>query len=187
MIKIKVLYDSPKDPCKTHWINIWQQYKENIRCNIVRDYRTLILQLAYFSLADFNILYFFGIVLRISCTLSYLLLHLSFPFYHCHYSTADYFRLWIFIRLYILVQLIYVYTLNLWTVWFSVINNTIGPMSEYTPHYQEIKPRRDWLVFTPLQIWMIRESSVTHRWLEVHNMYRCLALSFIRFLNLCCV
>lgn len=58
MIKIKVLYDSPKDPCKTHWINIWQQYKENIRCNIVRDYRTLILQLAYFSLADFNILYF---------------------------------------------------------------------------------------------------------------------------------
>lgn len=131
MIKIKVLYDSPKDPCKTHWINIWQQYKENIRCNIVRDYRTLILQLAYFSLADFNILYFFGIVLRISCTLSYLLLHLSFPFYHCHYSTADYFRLWIFIRLYILVQLIYVYTLNLWTVWFSVINNTIGPMSEY--------------------------------------------------------
>lgn len=61
--------------------------------NIVRDYRTLILQLAYFSLADFNILYFFGIVLRISCTLSYLLLHLSFPFYHCHYSTADYFRL----------------------------------------------------------------------------------------------
>lgn len=131
MIKIKVLYDSPKDPCKTHWINILQQYKENIRCNIVRDYRTLILQLAYFSLADFNILYFFGIVLRISCTLSYLLLHLSFPFYHCHYSTADYFRLWIFIRLYILVQLIYVYTLNLWTVWFSVINNTIGPMSEY--------------------------------------------------------
>lgn len=145
MIKIKVLYDSPKDPCKTHWINIWQQYKENIRCNIVRDYRTLILQLAYFSLADFNILYFFGIVLRISCTLSYLLLHLSFPFYHCHYSTADYFRLWIFIRLYILVQLIYVYTLNLWTVWFSVINNTIGPMFEYAPSLSGNKTTM-WLV-----------------------------------------
>lgn len=144
MIKIKVLYDSPKDPCKTHWINILQQYKENIRCNIVRDYRTLILQQAYFSLADFNILYFFGIVLRISCTLSYLLLHLSFPFYHCHYSTADYFRLWIFIRLYILV-LIYVYTLNLWTVWFSVINNTIGPMSEYAPSLSGNKTTM-WLV-----------------------------------------
>lgn len=100
MIKIKVLYDSPKDPCKTHWINIWQQYKENIRCNIVRDYRTLILQLAYFSLADFNILYFFGIVLRISCTLSYLLLHLSFPFYHCHYSTLLSSRLFQIVNIY---------------------------------------------------------------------------------------